>query len=243
MFLFPVYLGYALANAIFTNEGWATDMEECLRCRHEGIGAPMWVIATRSFPNIIYVMGCDADPRSCSPPLVGKLNAVATGIKSVDSVHLMSRRQCRSAILSGCVVRVLHGWTSAICTGPLASASSTRNTRAQISCLSSKVKIRMRASIGSTPLSLRTRQYWSVLSGAYLGSFFGNNPIWCFNETNSASRDALPEWDNPGKASWVRRDRWGSRGSGSFSGRASTGNWCPTSTTRWSRQATVRARR
>lgn len=40
---------------------------------------------------------------------------------------------------------------------------------------------------GTTPLSLRTRQYWSVLSGAYLGSFFGNNSIWCFNETNPSS--------------------------------------------------------
>ena len=40
----------------------------------------------KSFPNIVYVIGDDADPRTCTPSLVGKLNDVAEGIKSVDSV-------------------------------------------------------------------------------------------------------------------------------------------------------------
>jgi hypothetical protein len=36
---------------------------------------------------------------------------------------------------------------------------------------------------------VRTRQYWSSLSGAYLGSFLGNSPIWCFNETHTIVGD------------------------------------------------------
>jgi hypothetical protein len=138
------------------------------------------------FPNIIYVIGCDADPRTCSPPLVGKLNAVATGIKSVDSVHLMTADnagdQSSLDVWSGSSwldISDLYGASSV-------SKLNSEYTRSDFLPFFQGEDV-YEGEHGSTPLSLRTRQYWSVLSGAYLGSFFGNNPIWGFNETNPSS--------------------------------------------------------
>ena len=146
----------------------------------------MSVIATKAFPNIIYVMGCDADPRSCSPPLVGKLNAVAMGIKSVDSVHLMAAdnagQQSSLDVFSG------YSWLDI---SDLYGGSNVSKLNAEYSRPDFLPFFQgedwYEGEHETTPLLLRTRQYWSVLSGAYLGSFFGNNPIWCFNETNPAS--------------------------------------------------------
>ena len=185
VFLFPVYVGYSTGRCNFENEGWGTDMEAASDAVMRDWGV---YVGNRykGFSNIVYVIGADADPRSCAPPLVEKLNAVAMGIKSVDSVHLMAAdnagQQSSLDVFSG------YFWLDI---SDLYGGSNVRKLNAEYSRPDFLPFFQgedwYENEHGTTPLLLRTRQYESVLSGAYLGSFFGNNPIWCFNETNPAS--------------------------------------------------------
>jgi hypothetical protein len=188
VFLFPVYLGYGSGKCNISNEGWGTDMETASDAVMRAWGV---YVGNRynGFPNIVYVIGCDADPRTCSPPLVGKLNAVAAGIKSVDSVHLMTAdnggQQSSLDVWSG------YPWLdiSYLYGGSSVRKLNLEYTRSDFLPFF-QGEDEYEGEHGTTPLLLRARQYWSVLSGAYLGSFFGNNPIWCFNTTNP--RSAVP---------------------------------------------------
>ena len=185
VFLFPAYLGYGSGACNKSNEGWGTDMESASDAVMTAWGV---YVGNRykSFPNIIYVIGCDADPRTCSPPLVGKLNDVATGIKSVDSIHLMTAdnagQQSALDVWSG------YPWLdiNLIYNSSNPSKLNFEYTRPDFLPFFMD-EDEYENEHETTPLRLRTRQYWSVLSGAYLGSVFGNNPIWCFGETNPAS--------------------------------------------------------
>ena len=185
VFLFPVYLGYESGHCNIKSEGWGTDMAKASDAAMRAWGVYVGN-RYRVFPNIIYVLGCDADPRTCSPPLMGKLNAVAKGIKSVDSVHLMTADN--AGLQSSLDVWSGYRWLniSDLYGASRVSKLNSEYTRPDFLPFF-QGEDEYEGEHGSTPLSLRTRQYWSVLSGAYLGSFFGNNPIWCFNETNPAS--------------------------------------------------------
>jgi len=185
VFLFPVYLGYGSGACNKSNEGWGTDMETASDAVMTAWGV---YVGNRykSFPNIIYVIGADADPRTCTPPLVGKLNDVARGIKSVDSTHLMTAdnagEQSALDVWSG------YPWLDINLMYTAANPSKLNHEYTRPDFLPFFMdEDAYEHEHDSTPLSLRTRQYWSVLSGAYLGSVFGNNPIWCFGETNPAS--------------------------------------------------------
>lgn len=185
VFLFPAYLGYGSHQCNVQNEGWGTDMERASEAVMRAWGV---YVGSRykSFPNIVYVIGCDADPRTCSPPLVSKLNAVAAGIKSVDPVHLMTADN--ASLQSSLDVFSGYPWLDI---SYLYGASDVAKLNREYSrpdflpFFQGEDTYEGERSV--SPLTLRTRQYWSVLSGAYLGSFFGNNPLWCFSETNPAS--------------------------------------------------------
>ena len=190
VFLFPAYLGYGSGQCNVHDEGWGTDMERASDAVMRAWGV---YVGNRykSFPNIIYVIGCDADPRTCSPSLVGKLNAVAAGIKSVDSVHLMTAdnggQQSSLDVWSG------YSWLDI---SDMYGASNVAKLNSEYTRSDFlpffQGEDTYEGESSATPRSLRTRQYESVLSGAYLGSFFGNNPTWCFNETNPAAAVPCP---------------------------------------------------
>lgn len=185
VFLFPVYLGYGSNACNKNNEGWGTDMEtasdDAMRAWGVYVGNRY-----KSFPNIVYVIGCDADPRTCEPSLLGKLNDVATGIKSADSVHLMTAdnagQQSALDVWSG------YRWLDINLMYNSSDPAKLNFEYTRPDFLPFFMdEDEYENEHETTPLRLRTRQYWSVLSGAYLGSFFGNNPIWCFGETNPSS--------------------------------------------------------
>lgn len=185
VFLFPVYLGYGSGACDKNNEGWGTDMANTSDDVMKAWGAYVGN-RYRSFPNVVYVIGCDADPRTCKPSLVGKLNDVAIGIKSADPVHLMTAdnagQQSALDVWSGYPWLDINLMYNSSDPGKL-NSEYTRPDFLPFFMDEDEYENEH----DTTPLKLRTRQYWSVLSGAYLGSFFGNNPIWCFGEANPAS--------------------------------------------------------
>jgi hypothetical protein len=190
VFLFPAYLGYGSHQCNVGQEGWGTDMQKVSEATLQAWGAYVGN-RYRSFPNIIWVIGCDADPRTCAPSLVSKLNAVAVGIKSADSVHLMSADnaggQSSLDVWSG------YPWLdiSDMYGGSDVAKLNFEFSRPDFLPFFQGEDV-YEGEHSTTPLILRSRQYGSVLSGAYLGSFFGNNPLWCFNETNPASMVPCP---------------------------------------------------
>jgi len=136
----------------------------------------------RQFDNVIYLMGTDVDPRTTKPPMTRKLAEMATALHSADPNHLISAKngggESSLDVFSGSpwlgisemygasnVAKLNHEYTRSDFIPFYMDEDTYENEHA------------------STPLLLRTRQYWSALSGAYLGSFLGNSPIWCFNET------------------------------------------------------------
>ena len=137
----------------------------------------------RQFDNVIYLMGTDVDPRTTKPPLTRKLAEMAMALHSADPNHLISAKngggESSLDVFSGSpwlgisemygasnVAKLNHEYTRSDFIPFFMDEDTYENEHS------------------STPLLVRTRQYWSSLSGAYLGSFLGNSPIWCFNETH-----------------------------------------------------------
>jgi len=136
----------------------------------------------RGFNNVIYTMGTDEDPRRMKPPLTPKLNEMATALHAADPNHLITSKngggESSLDVWSG------HPWLgiSEMYGAKDVAKLNKEYTRPDfIPFFMDEDTYENEHS--STPLLVRTRQYWSSLSGAYLGSFFGNSPIWCFNET------------------------------------------------------------
>jgi len=140
----------------------------------------------RDFDNVIYTMGTDEDPRRIKPPLTSKLNEMARAIRAADPNHLLTSK-------NGGGESSLDVWSGTPWLG-ISEMYGAKNVSKlnQEFTRSDFLPFFMDEDTyenehSSTPLLVRTRQYWSALSGAYLGSFFGNNPIWCFNETTRAA--------------------------------------------------------
>jgi hypothetical protein len=136
----------------------------------------------REFDNVIYTIGTDEDPRRLKPPLTPKLNEMATALHAADPNHLITSKnggdESSLDVWSG------HPWLgiSEMYGAKNVTKLNKEYTRPDfIPFFMDEDTYENEHS--SMPLLLRTRQYWSSLSGAYLGSFFGNSPIWCFNET------------------------------------------------------------
>jgi len=136
----------------------------------------------RDFDNVIYTMGTDEDPRHIKPPLTSKLNAMATAIHAADPNHLITSK-------NGGGESSLDVWSGTPWLGISEMYGAKNVTKLNKEFTRPDFlpffmdEDTYENEHSSTPLLVRTRQYWSSLSGAYLGSFFGNSPIWCFNET------------------------------------------------------------
>src|SRR5262249_12940945 len=88
VFLFPAYTGYGCVNS----DGWCTEMQKAPDSVMSNWGTYVgnrW----KYYPNIVWVMGGDADPNIFS--VRGKINAVAKAIRSQDPVHEMTAHNVR----------------------------------------------------------------------------------------------------------------------------------------------------
>ena len=155
----------------------------------------------KSVPNLIWALGGDVDPAT---GVVPKLTALAYGIRSEDSVHLL----------------VAEGHPQAAALDTFAGTDwmdlnwlylHTDNILKEVSGNYIRSPFLppflgegwYESEHGITGLEIREEGYWAVLSGAYLGNFgFGNNPIWFFNGGPDAK---------PGQPSW--KSQLGSPGS------------------------------
>jgi len=164
----------------------------------------------KNFPNILWVLAGDSDPTDTG--LYEKLNQLAAGIRSADSMHLITIEASRFYESGGGAPN--DGWSSLDAWGGAVSgaytaasfppswlnlnwvyddyggmqAGSARNYASYV--LASPYMAQLagedwyEGEHSTTPLQLREESYWEVLSGCTLGRIFGNNAIWSFGGPN-----------------------------------------------------------
>lgn len=143
-------------------------------------------------PNLVWALGGDVDPVT---GVVPKLTALAKGILSEDSLHLIvAEGRPQAAAMDtfagtdwmdlnwlyfhtdNILTEVPGNYTRSPFLPPFLGEGWYENEH------------------GMTALQLREQGYWAVLSGAYLGNIgFGNNPMWFFGGGPDAKLDQ-PSW-------------------------------------------------
>jgi chitodextrinase len=170
--LAPMYLGFDCGD-----QGWCREVQNSslatMRAWGRFVGQRY-----RNFPNIIWLIGGDTDPSNYG--VADKLREFVAGIRDYDTNHLMTAHNGPGQSASDVwpneswldlnnVYTYDHTYTKSL-------QEYNRSPFKPVFFLEGGYE----NSGSSTPLSLRTQAYNAVLSGAYLGHFFGNCPIWNF---------------------------------------------------------------
>lgn len=159
-----------------------------------------------SYPNIIWLLGGDANSTLCGCRLANKLNDIATGIRSADSVHLMAIEATNdtwgepSTAAWSYFTFSTHnpnGWITLGTIYPkglpsndfsqeMAQIISQNVTESRARPFAPYLSIEdpYETEPGGAPYNnqqLRQEGYAEVLGGAYLGRLFGSSAIWPFN--------------------------------------------------------------
>jgi hypothetical protein len=159
----------------------------------------------KSYPNIIWVLGGDADPAQTS--IYTKLSELAAGIKSVDTVHLMTFEASRWTsgnpapgggyssldVWSGPPFWLDLNWVYLMPTSIPSGVASNYSRSPWLPPFLGEDYYELEHSM--TAFQVRQEGYWAILSGATLGRIFGNHAIWTFNSPN-AEAAGDPTWQN-----------------------------------------------
>jgi hypothetical protein len=148
----------------------------------------------KNFPNIIWVLGGDVVPGA---GVVPKLTALATGIRSTDTVHLIvAEGQPQHSALNtfpGATWMDLN-WLYFHTTNIPSNTASNYSHSSGLPPFQGESWYENDHSM--TQLQLREQGYWAVLSGAYLGNGgFGNTPLWRFDGIPEA-KAGEPTWQS-----------------------------------------------
>jgi hypothetical protein len=132
----------------------------------------------KGFPNIIWLIGGDADPADTN--VQSKLAALANGIRSEDNVHLMTTENYRGTSSADIWSRTswldLDGLYLKPAEIPAKASSDYRAARYPVFLMEDWYE----GEHSTTELEIRREGYWAVLSGCTLGRIFGNYAIWNF---------------------------------------------------------------
>ena len=188
--LVPAYVGYQ-----HTNQGWAEDMEDNGPASLEAYGQ---FLGNRyvDTENIIWVMGGDWGPVSSSYDLTDEIDALATGIKSVDAVHLMTAHADRGTSALDAYDKQWLDFNTTYST-PEGVAQKVRNDYVNRSPVSPTFFIEGRYENEEvTPRQLRAQYYKSILGGAF-GHLYGASNVWYFDAPNGEGFADTPSDDWP----------------------------------------------
>jgi hypothetical protein len=159
----------------------------------------------KSYPNIIWLMGGDANPALCGSGVQRKLTDIAEGIRSADQVHLMAIEDTNNVWGEASATHWSpytfstsnpRGWLTLGTIYPKGTPSGTFSTEiAQILSQNAteteatpfvpyfSIEDPYEYEPYSSPYNdrhLRQEGYTEVLSGAYLGRLFGSSGVWPF---------------------------------------------------------------
>jgi hypothetical protein len=148
----------------------------------------------KSYPNIVWLIGGDANISREGRALYNKLNDLALGIKSADTHHLMVVEAGNNKSGGEPSWKYFGGasWLDVNTIYLTCSCRKFKGHMKQVMLQSSSgfsgghapffvVEDWYEGKHGSTPLGLRQEAYQAVLNGAYAGGLFGNNTILSFS--------------------------------------------------------------
>lgn len=133
----------------------------------------------RNYSNVIWLIGGDADPRDTNTQ--SKLVALASGIRSADTVHLITTESYRGYSSEDV-------WSGAhwLDLDALYELPTSIPSRANADYKAGAYPVFMledwyEGDHSMTELAIREEGYWAVLEGATVGRVFGNHAIWNFS--------------------------------------------------------------
>jgi hypothetical protein len=202
--LMPLFVG------VKPTEGYLTTLPHTSDEVIEGYGT---FLANRykGFPNLIWLIGGDADPNNAV--VFGKLDKLAMAIKAADPLHLMTMEANYVLETGGATPnggyssidahKIAYGsirpwldinWVYE----PLASVvSGAQRCYSQgLPCLLGEDWYELEHS--TTAVRTRAEGYGAVLGGCTLGRLFGNGAIWPFNSPNAGNgiNAGPPTWQS-----------------------------------------------
>jgi len=150
----------------------------------------------KRFPNIIWLIGGDADPRDDN--VQSKLCALAKAIKSADPVHLMTTENYRGTSSQDIWTQASWLDLDAMYLEPTdiltkTSAEYQRHRRPMF-----MLEDWYEGEHSMTELGVRTEGYWAVLSGCTTGRVFGNYALWDFTWTPHTDEPWKKQLDSTG---------------------------------------------
>lgn len=150
----------------------------------------------REFPNIVWLIGGDADPGDHD--VQSKLYVLAGAIRANDALHLITTESSRGK-------SSIDVWSQApwLDLDALYAKPSEIPNKAAEDYLAGKRPVFLfedwyEGGVGIDERGVREEGYEAVLNGCILGRFFGNNSIWTFNYSSQQSPPWKTQLNSPG---------------------------------------------
>jgi GH18 family chitinase/lysophospholipase L1-like esterase len=185
VFLDPIYLGYGCGS-----EGWAKEIQSASEAQMTDWGK---YVGNRykNYPNIVWVIGADADPSPSVCNAQAKLDDVANGIKSVDPNHPFTAHNSGGQMAITPYKNDANAkWLNV---NDVYQESSSGFATAGLSAYQYSptmpyflIEAYYENEHSMTQPALRSESYQTVLSGGF-GHIFGNCPMWHFNSDTTGS--------------------------------------------------------
>jgi hypothetical protein len=173
VFAHPLYLGFACGS-----QGWCQAVKNSSPAKMTAYGE---FLGQRygDYANIVWVIGGDTDP--VAQGVESKVMAMVNGIRAYDTVHLMTAHNfARSAIDPAWSDDSWIDLNTIYTYGLSHNVTLTEYNKADTRPIFLQETTYEREH-NATALEIRRQAWWAVLSGAWLGHFFGNCPIWGFD--------------------------------------------------------------
>ena len=185
----PAFVGYGCKGGYC--QSYRNSSTDVLRAYGQFLGDRY-----KGYPNIIWLIGGDADPADSN--VQSKLDALAKGIKSADTVHLMTTENYRGTSSNDVWAGARWLDLDALYLEPTAIPAKT-----QTDYLAGTYPVFMmedwyEGEHSMTDLEVRMEGYWAVLSGSTLGRIFGNYAIWHFSWTQVMADPWKSQLNAPG---------------------------------------------
>ena len=175
VFAHPLYLGFQCGV-----EGWCQAVKNAstttMRAYGEFLGQRY-----RNQPNLVWVIGGDADP--VAEGVEAKVMAMVNGIRAQDPGHLMTAHNIQeSALNPNWATTTWINLNTVYTYGDAHQATLTEYNRDPRPIFLQETSYERD---GTPESEIRRQAWWAVTSGARLGHFFGNCPIWGFDNVRS----------------------------------------------------------
>ena len=184
--LVPAYVGFGCGD-----QGWASEMQGASDADMTAWGQ---YLGNRyaGFDNILWVIGGDADPTSCSPSVKGKLQDVVNGIRQFDTRHPFTAHNMRTQM-------AIAPWSGAtwLDVNDIYTDGNEYSYAQTAYAVSPTLPFYLIEAVyeneGAGAQELRAQSYWTVLSGGF-GNVFGACPIWGFGAQPAAGDCGTSNW-------------------------------------------------